>query len=347
MKTYDNLFEIVCSFEHLLRSFYLCRKGKTYRIYALEFEANLEENLFELQEELRTGMWEPQGYTTFYVYDPKKRLINAPTFRDRIVHRAVHDVIEPIWERIFIYDSYACRKGKGTHKGVDRLTKFLRSYPPKQKVYCFKADIESYFASVDHEILFKIIKRKIVDKELLSVIWKIIDSYHEEGKLGVGIPLGNLTSQLFANIVLNELDYFIKHELRVKHYIRYMDDFVMLHPDKKQLWAWRDEIAKFLKKLKLQLHPKKQIVFPASKGIDFLGYIVFRDHRRVRRRNVHRFYQRLKKIANGTFDKDPEQSIMSWMGYTIHADAYGLNKSIAKKYPILEIGLKKFYPDTK
>lgn len=347
MKTHSNLFERVCSFEHLLRSFYLCRKGKTYRNYALEFEINLEENLFELQAELKSGKWKPIGYTTFYIYDPKKRLINAPTFRDRIVHRAVHDVIEPIWEPIFIYDSFACRKGKGTHKGVERLTKFLRSYPPNKKVYCFKADIKSYFASVDHKILFSIIKRKIRDEKLLSIIWRIIDSYHENGKKGVGIPLGNLTSQLFANIVLNELDYFIKHELRVKHYIRYMDDFVMLHTEKKQLWAWRDEVQQFLKDLKLSLHPEKQVVFPASKGIDFLGYIVFRDYRKVRRRNIHRFYKRLKMIEAGAFKKNPEQSIMSWFGYSIHANAYGLNQSIAEKHPIIRNALKKFYPEPK
>ena len=334
---------MLCSFEHLLRSFQKCRKGKTYRIYALEFEIDLEKNIFELQEELKSGKWKPIGYKTFYIYDPKKRLINAPAFRDRIVHRAVYDIMEPIWEPIFIYDSYACRKGKGTHKGVNRLTKFLRSYPPNQKVYCFKADIKSYFASVDHKILFDIIKRKIVDKNFLSVIWKIIDSYHEEGKRGIGIPLGNLTSQLFGNIMLNELDYFVKHELRVKHYIRYMDDFIILHTKKKKLWEWRDEIVMFLKKLKLRLHPKKQNVFPANRGIDFLGYIVFRDYRKVRSRNIHRFYNRLKKISKGTSNRDPELSIMSWFGYSIHADTYRLNQSIAKKYPFIRPALEKFY----
>ena len=142
---------------------------------------------------------------------------------------------------------------------------------------------------------------------------------------------------------LNELDTFVKHVLRCRHYIRYMDDFILLHPSKRQLWEWRDAIAGFLASMRLRLHPRKQVVAPVCCGIDFLGYVVFRDHVRIRNRNIHRVYERMKRIEEGTFPRDPMASIMSWMGYSIHADAYGLNRSIQKRRPFLAAGTQKFY----
>lgn len=327
------MFYQISSFEHLLASYNLCKRGKRERDYALEFQKNIEERLFTISSELRSGEWKPKGYTQFYVQDPKRRLINAPDFGDRVVHRALYDTLIPIYEPRFIFDSYACRVNKGTHAGADRLTHFLRSYPNNQPVYCLQGDVKSYFASIDHILLFTVLKKKIRDPEVRDMIWKILDSYHESP--GVGIPLGNLTSQLFANIFLNEMDTFVKHELGVKHYIRYMDDFILLSHEKEQLWYQYEGICNKLKSMKLLMHPKKHSIYPTARGVDFLGYVVFRNYRRIRNRNIHRVYDRLERISRGTFDKDPIASINSWFGYSIHADAYHLNKSLVKQYPYL------------
>ncbi len=339
MKTYNNLYELVYSSTNLFNAYVQCRRGKGDRDYVTRFEAHLQKNLDALAEALRSRGWTPAGYTSFYVSDPKRRLINAPAFEDRIIHRALYDVIAPIFEKRFIHDSYACRRGKGTHAGIARLRQFLRKYstPP----YYLQTDIKSYFASIDHKTLLKIIRRKIADLDILALIRQILDSYHD--RPGVGIPLGNLTSQLFANVYLNELDYYVKHHLKCRHYLRYMDDIILLSETKAQLWDWKAAIEEFLARLRLRLHPRKQVVAPARCGIDFLGYVTYPDHVRVRNRNIHRVYERMQRIEDGTYPRDPRGSIMSWMGYSIHANAHGLNQSIQRRHPFLVLGTEKFY----
>lgn len=343
MKTYKNLYPKIHTFRRLYESFCLCRKDKRDQSYVAEFERNLEERLFALQHDLIDRTWEPDEYATFTVSDPKRRLINAPSFRDRIVHRAIHDTIVPIWECRFIHDSYACRKGKGPHVGADRLQGFMQTFP-KGDGYYLQADVKSYFATIDHAVLLDLLWYRIADRDLRGILEQVVHSYHTPGCRGIGIPLGNLTSQLFANIYLHELDMFVKHRLRVRHYIRYMDDIVLLSDSKPQLWEWRDAIGAFLEdRLRVRLHPKKQIVAPIRTGTDYLGYWIFQDRRWVRARNVHRFYGRLKRMEAGAYPRDPMSSIMSWMGYAIHADAYGLNKSIERRHPFLAAGTERFY----
>ena len=339
MKTYNNLYPLIYTPTNLFSAYVQCRRGKGDKPYVIEFEAHLHEHLDSLAEELRSQEWTPKGYTCFYVNDPKRRLINAPAFEDRIVHRALYDVIYGLFRRGFVEGSFACQRGKGTHAGVARLQQFIHNYrdPP----YYLQVDIRSYFASIDHEILMNIIRRKIADRDVLSLIQKILDSYCD--RPGVGIPLGNLTSQLFANIYLNELDYYAKHTLKCRHYLRYMDDIVILNESKAQLWDWKSAIEGYLTGLHLHLHPRKQIVAPARHGIDWLGYVTYPDHVRVRNRNIHRVYDRLQQIEAGTYPRDPRGSIMSWMGYSIHADSYGLNQSIQQKHPFLVMGTEKFY----
>jgi len=339
MKTFTHLYDKIYTSDNLHNAWRLCKRGKADSADARAFGTDLENNLARIREDLKARTWSPGGYTQFYVSDPKRRLINAPVFHDRIVHRAVYDVLLPIFEPRFIYDSYACRKEKGTHAAIRRLQKFMRSYRPPP--YYYQADIKSYFASIDHEVLLAILSRTIADPDILALLGKIVDSYHESP--GVGIPLGNLTSQLFANIVLNELDTYVKHTLRIPHYLRYMDDFVILSDDKRQLWQWRDDIAAHLDALRLRLHPRKQVVAPARCGIDFLGYVTYPDHIGLRNRNIHRFYERLSAMEHGTFKKDPLASVMSWMGYSIHGDACRLNASIAARHPIAISGIEKFY----
>jgi len=338
-KTYTNLYPTVCSPTNLFSAYTQCRRGKGDKSYVTEFEKHLQENLDTLAEALQSRTWTPKGYSRFYVNDPKRRLINAPAFEDRIVHRALYDVIMPPFERGFYPHSYACRRGKGAHAGVACLRQYLRQYstPP----YYLQIDIKSYFASIHHDTLMAIIRRKIADSDVLALIRKILDSYHDSP--GTGIPLGNLTSQLFANIYLNELDHYVKHVLRCRHYIRYMDDIILLSETKAQLWEWKAAIEEFIARLRLRLHPRKQVVAPARCGIDFLGYVIYPDHVRVRNRNIHRVYDRMKRIEAGTYPRDPRGSIMSWMGYSIHADAHGLNQSIQRKHPFLVLGTEKFY----
>jgi len=322
MKTYKNLYSQVCDFQNLLKSYYQARRCKSKKGYIIDFEWSLEKNLFDIQKKLKDHNYQFGQYQSFYVSDPKKRLIFAAPFQDRIVHHAICNVIEPIFDRGFIFDSYACRRNKGTHKAVFRLKKFMRSFGDN-KFYLLKADIKKYFLNIDRDILFQLIKKKISDQDTLWLIRAVIDSL--DGKKG--IPIGNLTSQLFANIYLNELDQFVKHHLKVKYYCRYVDDFVLLHQGRSQLKKWRAEIKEFLEnKLQLEIHPQKQEIFPAKIGIDFLGYHIFTHHILVRQSTVRRFFCRLKSCQM------PFQSIYSYLGHFKFADSFGLMKKVNRIY---------------
>ncbi|MFA5137096.1 MAG: reverse transcriptase/maturase family protein [Patescibacteria group bacterium] len=335
MKTHTDLYPKICTFQALYRAYQRCRAGKREKEYAIEFEHDLESNLFSIRDDLVNERWHPGQYSRFFVADPKRRLINAPPFRDRIVHRVVSDVLLPLWEPMFIYDTYACLATRGTHIAVDRLQQFMRRYP-KGTGYVLQLDVKSYFASIDHEVLLGLLAKRIRDRKMMHLIWQIVESY--EDSPGVGIPLGNLTSQGFANIYLHELDMFAKHELRIGHYLRYMDDITLVHDNKAQLWEWRDEIEAFLAdNLRLRLHPDKQVLTPADCGVKYLGYRVYRDHNRALARNVRRVYQRLRQMETGAFTGDVRASISSWVGYAKHADTYGLNYQIAERHPFLRV----------
>ena len=336
MKTYTDLYPRICTFPALYRAYQLCRKGKHESKYAIEFEQNREENLLALRDELKEEQWQPGAYTEFFVEDPKRRRINAPLLRDRAVHHAVTDnILTDLWTRTFPYDSYACIKGKGTHVAARRLQQFMRRHPAGSG-YVLQLDVKSYFASINHEILLSLIAKRIRDQKLMRLIRLIVESY--EDSPGTGIPLGNLTSQSFANIYLHELDMFAKHGLRVKQYLRYMDDITLVHDNKRQLWDWRDEIETYLAdRLNLQLHPIKQTLTPIDCGVKYLGYRVYRDHVKVLSRNVRRAYKRLKQMEAGRFQGDARSSIASWVGYTKHADCHGLNCQIAARHPFLRV----------
>jgi len=335
MKRHRNLYEKVYDIENLRQAYRKARRHKGKRFYVIEFEQHLEENLVQLQKELKEEIWQPLPYKTFTTFDPKQRLIHAPRFRDRIVQHALIAVLEPIYYPIFICDSYASLKDKGTHAGVDRLTLFLRRH--ENPVYVLKCDIRKFFDSINHEVLVAILRKKIGDERLISACQKILCC----GGITGGVTLGNYTSQWFANIYLNELDYLLKHELKCKEYIRYMDDIVVLSESK----AWLHEVKKyidaFLKTLKLELHTRKQEVFPACVGIDFLGYVIWSDHRKLRKRNVWRFIRRLKGFERSSIVSEEHitGSVMSWKGYAQHADAFGLNRKLSGEYPILGAAL--------
>jgi len=325
MKSYKNVYNNVWDFKNILKSYYLARKRKNTKTYVIDFEWNLERELLEIQKELQEKTYQPGSYKNFYVSDPKKRLVYVASFKDRIVHHALCNVIEPIFDKGFIYDSYACRKNKGTHCAVMRLKKFLRILYFKcgsNNFYILKCDISKFFDNVDKEILFELIKKKIKDKNILRLIKKILNSTNGPK----GIPIGNLTSQLFANIYLNELDQFVKHHLRIKYYTRYMDDFVIVSDDKNQLKIWREEIKNFLQNhLQLILHPQKQEILPAKIGVDFLGFHVFYSHILIRKSTVRRFWEKFKK------GKMSYESFWSYVGHLKFADWWGLKKKIENK----------------
>ena len=335
-KTYKNLFSGVCSFENLHDAYLKARKGKGYGEDALRFSYNLEENLFKIKEELETQSYKPDAYKEFHVYDLKKRLIKAPSFRDRVMHHALCNVIEPVFDKIFIYDSYACRKGKGTHKGVLRLQKFIRK---TNEGYALKCDVVQYFPGIDHEILLEVIGRKIKDEKVMRLVEVIVRSSETSSGSKKGLPIGNLTSQLFANIYLNELDYFVKHKLKVKHYVRYVDDFVILE-SKHKLREIKAQVIEFLRTLKLEIHPEKAGIFPGNRGIDFLGCRIFYSHRLLRKSNVKKFIEKLG-VLKREYRENPSscrkiyQSIASWLGHAKHADTYNLRKKIFGENPFV------------
>lgn len=319
--TYNHLYPKIYDFKNLHLAYLRALRGKRYRRDALEFSLNLEENLIILQNELIWKTYKPSCFREFYVYDPKKRLIHAPTFKDRVIHHALCNIIEPLFERKFIYDSYACRKGKGTHAAVLRTQKFMRKIKAKNSFYVLKADISKYFPSINHDILKQIIRKTITCKDTLWLIDSIIDQHKE------GLPLGALTSQLFANVYLDSFDHFVKDMLGIKYYLRYMDDFVIMHEDKGFLKLMLIELEGFLlNHLALKLNPKTSI-FPYAHGIDFCGYRIWPTHILPRKRNVKRARKRLQKLVKLYRDrhisfKRVKSSIVSFIGYMKHCNGY-------------------------
>lgn len=340
-----SLFERIVDFENLHRAYLGARKRKRYRSSILKFGYRLEENLLALRRELIRKTYRHGGYREFVVSDSKRRTIKAAPFRDRVVHHALCNLIEPILDKSFIFDSYACRKGKGTHAAVLRLEKFMKSLGrlnrvgntiPRATVYCLKCDVSKYFDSVDHEILLGLLRKKIVDRDVLWLLGEIVGSNPqtcpEPSARRRGIPIGNLTSQLFANIYLNKLDHFVKRELHEKNYLRYMDDFLILGLDKRRLHKDKELIRTFLRdRLELELHPKKADVFPMDAGVDFLGYRIFQDHRLLRKSTVRRFLRRAK--ARG---KVTREAFQSWYGYATFANSYRLRERLSRMLLIRE-----------
>ncbi|MFA5382822.1 MAG: reverse transcriptase domain-containing protein [Candidatus Micrarchaeia archaeon] len=291
-KTYKNLFSSLYSYENLNLAFEKAKIRKSNKQYVLDFEKNLEQNLKQLQNELINNTYKPKPLKVFTIRDPKTRKISASDFRDRIIHHALINIIQPIFEKTFIYDSCANQKKKGTSLALKRFDFFKRKV--SKQGFVLKADIKHYFEEVDQQVLLDIIKRKIKDKQIINLI-KIILINHKTKIINKGMPLGNLTSQFFANVYLNTLDYFIKHNLKVKYYIRYVDDFVIFHRSKTYLFYFKQKISDFLKeKLFLSLHEGKSKIFFIAQGITFLGFRIFYYYKRLKKNNRKRI---LEKIA--------------------------------------------------
>jgi len=335
MKTYKNLWQELCSYQNLESAYERARKGKTQKPYVIEFEKNLKQNILSLRSELLFHCYRPQPLATFVIRDPKTRKISKSAFRDRIVHHALFRVIEPIFDNRFIYDSYANRTGKGTLKAIERFDAFKRKVSQNDRKECFvlKGDIKQYFDTVDQSMLLRIIKRRITDARVLWLIRTILQNYASAG--GKGMPLGNLTSQFFANVYLDELDQFVKHTLKAKFYIRYVDDFVILHNDRKLLESYKKQIDSFLKRtLDLELHKQKSKIYSIDRGIPFLGFRVFYFHTLLRKTNIRKMEKRLERFKSlydqGVVPYDTiYESFQGWMGYAKDANTYTLRQRVA------------------
>lgn len=348
MKTYRNLFGKLCSLENLELAFKKARKHKTLKQYVQEFEKNLDENLKALQQELASKTYSPLPLKTFILRDPKTRRISVSDFRDRIVHHVICNVLEPIFEQYFIHDSYANRKGKGSLAALQRFDEFKRRVSRNGRLvanasddnvvqgFVLKADIKHYFDTVDHAKLLEVIGLRIADSDVLQLIRKIINN-HASKAPGKGMPLGNLTSQFFANIYLNELDHFVKQNLQAKYYIRYVDDFIILHHSKHQLQEWKERINDFLRQeLLLELHPQKSSIHTLGKGVDFLGFKCFYYFRLLRKRNIRKMLKRLERFKDLLRQETASpcellESLQGWNAYAMHANTYKLRRNVTNK----------------
>lgn len=330
---------------NLYEAYRKAAKGKRGRPAVAAFEYRLEDNLVQLQEELANESYLPGPYTSFTIHEPKRRLISAAPFRDRVVHHALCNVIEPAFEASFIHHSYANRVGKGTHKALDACQHWARRYK-----YVLQCDIQQFFPAIDHSILRRILNRHIQDGGIRRLIALILASgvdvlveeyamayFPGDDLLAVnrprGLPIGNLTSQFWANCYLNAFDHFVNRELRCGAYLRYVDDFLLFADDKRKLWRWHGAIVERLASLRLTLHERKTQPRPCTEGIPFLGFTVYPGHRRLKRQKGITYQRKLQTMLESyrkcDLDLDTfEHSVQGWINHVRFGDTWGLRKSM-------------------
>lgn len=312
-----NFLDIVGA-ENLLGAWAEFLSGKRKKPDVQEFQLYLMDNIFSLHKDLVNGAYRHGGYKAFNISDPKPRSIHKATVRDRLLHRAVYRQLYSFFDRGFIADSYSCRMGKGTHKALNRFRSFANkaSRNNSRTLWVLKGDIRKFFASIDHEMLFKILEKYISDKNIMSLLREVIGSFSTSS--GIGLPLGNLTSQLFANIYMNEFDQFIKKDLKVKHYIRYADDFIIFSPEREYLVSLIPKSKEFLRiRLKLELHPQKLYLKTLASGVDFLGWVNFPDHRMLRSATKRRMAKRIEENPSA-------ETLASYAGLLSHGNTHKL-----------------------
>ncbi len=336
MKSNDDLYDAIASFENLHRAYLKARRGKRYSADCLQFSARLEENLLTLREELVSEAYRTGPYKHFMVYEPKPREIAALPFRDRVVHHALCNVIEPLFEPRFYAHSYACRVGKGTHRAVDYFQRRWRRLARGGPVWVLKGDIQKCFASLRHDILLALLGRVIRCKRTLALLRGIVESagtVDPDRGARRGVPIGNLTSQFFANVYLTPLDEFVLHVLHPLGYVRYMDDWCLLGRERSVLQEAKARLGEFLwQRLSLRLHTKSQ-VFPAAQGVNFLGYRIWTTHRLLRKASVTRMRRKLRWLrreyaAGRTNWPAVNARVQSWLGHARHANTYRLRQKL-------------------
>jgi len=331
---HKRLFDIIISKRNLISAWREFLIGKKKKPDVVIFSDTLEENILSLHERLALRTYVHGGYASFYITDPKLRHIHKASIEDRLLHHAVHRIIAPLFEPGFIFDSYSSRKGKGAHAAFERLRKFAWkvSVNNTHSVWALKCDIRRFFDSIDHVVLLSLVKRKILDQKLISLLERIIHSF--EATRGKGLPLGNLTSQLFANVYLDPLDQFVKRTLRIQCYVRYADDFVLLSRNRHELEDALSRIREFLsEKLLLALHPHKVFFRKWHQGIDFLGYVHFPHFRIIRtntkRRIMRNLMRRRKEYSRGVINEQSfESRKQSYLGVLSHARSKKLERMV-------------------
>jgi hypothetical protein len=335
----------IITWSNLLSACHKAAKGKRGHAPAAAFEHQVADRLLALQAELAAFTYTPGAYVNFMIHDPKLRKISAAPFRDRVVHHALCNVIEPLFERQFIPDSYANRVGKGTHRAVDCLQACARQYR-----YVLRCDVRQFFPSIDHAILHNVLAQVIREDDVLWLCSRILasgagvltDEYEMVWFLGDdesaalrprGLPIGNLTSQFWANCFLNPFDHFVIRELGCPAYLRYVDDFALFADDTRVLYRWKTAVIERLAALRLTIHEEAAQVVPCEQGIPWLGFVVYPDHRRVKARNVVKFTRRFRQrwadyctgqISFGEFDA----SVQGWINHVRYADTWGLREHV-------------------
>jgi len=338
------MYAQLCTWENLLLAFRNAARGKRGQPYVAAFEHRLEDNLLELQTELQTQIYQPGAYTSFYIHEPKRRLISAAPFRDRVVHHALCNLIEPVFERLFIPDSYANRVGKGNHRALDCAQHFARRYQ-----YVLQCDIQQFFPAVDHQILRALLAGRIHDTRVRWLCGRILAS--GEGVLAEtyrmvyfpgddifaanrlrGLPIGNLTSQFWANVYMHPFDHFVKRELGCKAYLRYVDDIALFGDDKSTLLGWKTNIEARLARLRLTIHPGAQ-PRPVEEGFPFLGFVLSPEKRRLKRRKGIYYQRKLRRLLDAyqrgeTPLETVTASVQGWSNHVRYGNTVGLRKAI-------------------
>jgi retron-type reverse transcriptase len=318
-------------------------RGRRFKNEGALFKLHYEMQLLQIHKELATQSYQPGAYKSFMIYEPKQREVLAAPLKDRVVHHALHDVIEPIIDKKFIFDTYACRQNKGTHAAIHRAQRFMQS-----NQYFMHLDVKKYFPNIDHFILKRILKKHIDEQDVLQLFDIIIDSTLDKNlsktpdlfsQAPKGLPIGNLTSQFLANLYLNELYQYIKHELKIKYYVRYMDDFVVFANDKAMLLQAEKDIISFCNsKLQLSLHLKGGIKH-YSEGLGFLGFKIYRKHLRLKGVCLNRYLQKYKLKQKQLQEckisiEDMQASVDSWQNHISFANTFCLQQFLKKKYCI-------------
>ncbi len=328
-------FEDIISLENFLAAWDEFILGKRNKQDVREFARNLMDNISALCDELKSGAYKHGGYYAFSICDPKPRQIHKASVRDRLLHHAIHRIFYPFFEKTFIADSFSCRNNKGTHKAINRFRSFVYRVSRNNIKTCWvlKCDIKKFFANIDHQILSGILQSYIFDQKILWLLNQVIQSFRSHPtnsatteNVGKGLPLGNLTSQLFSNIYMNKFDQFVKHNLKAKHYIRYADDFVILSQNKKWLEELIPQMSLFLREwLKLNLHPDKTFIKTLASGVDFLGWIHFSHHQVLRKTTKKRMMARIKESGR-------DETVQSYLGLLGHGDAFKLRQEVLNDY---------------
>ncbi len=338
------------SWDNLLLAYRKAAKGKRGHPNVATFEYQLEDELFALQLELQEERYQPGAYTSFYIHEPKRRLISAAPFRDRVVHHALCNLIEPIFERSFIGDSYANRVGKGTHAALDRVQQLARRHR-----YVLQCDLQQFFPSIDHAMLYAILAQKVSDPQVLGLIDRILAGgadlltaqyamvYFPGDDLFAinrprGLPIGNLTSQFWANCYLNPFDHFVKRRLRAPGYVRYVDDLLLFADDKATLWRYKAGIEARLSAQRLTIHPGAHPK-PVAEGIPFLGFVTYPERRRLKRRKgIHyqrKFRELLDAYRHGKLERDiMTASVQGWVNHVRYGNTVGLRRKLFAQHPL-------------